>query len=261
MSLRERSMHTCKGRIHAVESFGSVDGPGIRYIFFLQGCPLRCKYCHNPATWSGEGGMEMTAKEALEKALRYKPYWKNNGGITVSGGEPLLQADFVCELFTLAKAKGVSTCLDTSGVLFSREGESFSRIQELLKVTDLVLLDLKHIDPIKHKELTGQSNVRILDFAKYLAQRKIPVWIRHVLVPGITDDAESLHKLGTFIASLGNVQRVEVLPYHRMAIAKYEELGIAYPIPEVREPDEADVAKAEQLLRAKEYLGYRERKR
>lgn len=251
-------MHACKGRIHAVESFGSVDGPGLRYVFFLQGCPLRCQYCHNPATWTGEGGTEMTAEEALEKALRYKPYWKKNGGITVSGGEPLLQAGFVCELFTLAKEKGISACLDTSGALFSREGENFRRIQKLLDVTDLVLLDLKHIDPAKHKALTGQSNERILDFASYLAEQKIPVWIRHVLVPGINDDEDSLRGLGAFIAGLGNVRRLEVLPYHRMAIAKYEELGIAYPIPDVPEPDEAGIARAEMLLGVPKYLGYKE---
>lgn len=250
-------MHACKGRIHAAESFGSVDGPGLRYIFFLQGCPLRCQYCHNPATWSGNGGREMTAEEALEKALRYKPYWKNNGGITVSGGEPLLQAGFVCKLFTLAKEKGISTCLDTSGALFTREGEAFRQIQELLDVTDLVLLDLKHIDPEKHKALTGQTNEHILDFARYLAERNLPVWIRHVLVPGINDDTDSLHRLGDFIASLGNVRRLEVLPYHRMAIAKYEELGITYPIPDVPEPDEAGIARAEKLLETQKYQGYR----
>lgn len=252
-------MNTCKGRIHAVESFGSVDGPGLRYIFFLQGCPLRCQYCHNPATWSRQGGIELTAEKALEKALRYKPYWKNNGGITVSGGEPLLQAEFVCELFTLAKEKNISTCLDTSGVLFSRKSENFRQIQKLLKVTDLVLLDLKHIDKAKHRTLTGQSNESILDFAGYLAEQNIPVWIRHVLVPGINDDADSLERLRAFVAGLGNIRRFEVLPYHRMAIAKYEELGIPYPIPDVPEPNELSIARAERLLGVKEYIGYREK--
>jgi pyruvate formate lyase activating enzyme len=250
-------MHTCKGDINAVESFGSVDGPGLRYIFFLQGCPLRCKYCHNPETWQGTGGTEMTAQEALAKALRYKSYWKNGGGITVSGGEPLLQAGFVTELFTLAKEQGVSTCIDTSGAVFSREEPVFSKLASLLAVTDTVLLDIKHIDMSKHRDLTGQGNGQILAFARYLAEIGKSVWIRHVLVPGINDDAESLAKLSSFVAGLGNVQRFEVLPYHRLAIHKYEELGIDYPLPDVPEPTKEAVAKAEAILRTGEYQGYK----
>lgn len=250
-------MRTCKGRINAVESFGSVDGPGLRYIFFLQGCPLRCKYCHNPETWAGTGGMEMTAADALGKAMRYKSYWKNGGGITVSGGEPLMQAAFVTALFTLAKEQGISTCIDTSGAVFSREEPVFSRLAALLAVTDTVLLDIKHIDEAKHQELTGQGNAQILDFAKYLAEIQKPVWIRHVLVPGINDDMESLTRLSAFVAGLGNVQRFEVLPYHRLAIHKYEELGIDYPLSDVPEPSKEAVARAEEILRTSEYQGYK----
>ena len=250
-------MRTCKGSINAVESFGSVDGPGLRYVFFLQGCPLRCKYCHNPETWTRTGGMAMTAEEALAKAMRYKSYWKNGGGITVSGGEPLLQADFVTALFSLAKEQGVSTCIDTSGAVFSREEPMFSRLASLLAVTDTVLLDIKHIDRTKHRDLTGQGNTRILDFAKYLAEIQKPTWIRHVLVPGVNDDVASLEGLADFVAKLGNIQRFEVLPYHRMAIYKYEKLGIQYPLPDVPEPAKEDVARAEEILGTSKYQGYR----
>ena len=250
-------MRTCKGYINAVESFGSVDGPGLRYIFFLQGCPLRCKYCHNPETWTGAAKWEMTAEAALRQALRYKSYWKNGGGITVSGGEPLAQTEFVMALFTLAKEQGISTCIDTSGAVFSREEPVFSKLSALLAVTDTVLLDIKHIDRSKHRELTGQGNAQILDFARYLAEIKKPVWIRHVLVPGWTDDRESLGRLAAFVAGLGNVQRFEVLPYHRLAIHKYEELGIDYPLPDVPEPTREMAARAEEILRTSEYQGYK----
>lgn len=250
-------MRTCKGYINSVESFGSVDGPGLRYIFFLQGCPLRCKYCHNPETWQGPARKEMTAEAALQQALRYKSYWKNGGGITVSGGEPLAQAEFVAALFALAKEQGISTCIDTSGAVFSREEPVFSRLSALLAVTDTVLLDIKHIDLSKHRELTGQGNAQILDFAQYLAEIGKPVWIRHVLVPGWTDDRESLEKLADFVAGLGNVQRFEVLPYHRLAIHKYEELGLDYPFADVPEPTKEDVARAEEILRTNDYQAYR----
>ncbi len=250
-------MRTCKGYINAVESFGSVDGPGLRYIFFLQGCPLRCKYCHNPETWTGTAKWEMTAEAALRQALRYKSYWKNGGGITVSGGEPLAQAEFVTALFTLCKEQGISTCIDTSGAVFSREEPVFSKLSALLAVTDTVLLDIKHIDRSKHRELTGQGNAQILDFARYLAESKKSVWIRHVLVPGWTDDKESLERLAAFVAGLGNVARFEVLPYHRLAIHKYEALGLDYPLADVPEPAKEAVAKAEEILRTSEYQAYK----
>lgn len=253
MLLREPSMDTCKGYINSVESFGSVDGPGLRYIFFMQGCPLRCKYCHNPETWQSLGGMEMTAEEALAKALRYKPYWKNGGGITVSGGEPLVQADFVTSLFMLAKEQGVSTCIDTSGAVFMRQEPAFSKLVATLAVTDTVLLDIKHIDSSRHQELTGQGNEQILDFARYLAEIQKPVWIRHVLVPGINDDEESLGRLSAFVAGLNNVRRFEVLPYHRMAMHKYEEMGITYPFSYVSEPTTEEVARAEKILCVNNY--------
>ena len=252
-------MSSTKGKIHAIETFGLVDGPGVRYVLFLQGCRMRCQYCHNPETWTlDSGGIgEFTAEEAFQKALRYKPYWRDNGGITVSGGEPLLQMDFVTDLFRRAKAQGASTCIDTSGAVFSREPAKLQAMNELLAVTDLLLLDIKHIDSAKHKELTGMGNEHILDFAKYLAEIKKPVWIRHVLVPGINDDEESLGKTGEFLAALGNVQRLEILPYHRMAMHKYEDLGIAYQIPDIPEPSKEAVAKAQQILNTEAYQGYK----
>lgn len=245
------------GQVDSVESFGSVDGPGLRYIIFLKGCPLRCLYCHNPETWGGKEGEKRSSEEMLQVALRYRPYWKGGGGITVSGGEPLLQMDFVTDLFRRAKAQGVSTCIDTSGAVFSREPAKLQAMNKLLAVTDLLLLDIKHIDSAKHKELTGMGNEHILDFAKYLAEIKKPVWIRHVLVPGINDDEASLRKTGEFVASLGNVQRLEILPYHRMAMHKYEDLGIAYQIPDIPEPSKEAVAKAQQILNTEAYQGYK----
>ena len=209
------------GAIHSIESFGSVDGPGVRYILFLHGCPLRCKYCHNPDTWANsKETMEMTPQEALEKALKYKTYWGNEGGITISGGEPLLQIDFLIELFKLAKKEGVNTCIDTSGANFTREEPFFSKFNELMKYTDLLLLDIKHIDSQKHKELTGKPNDNILDMAKYLSDINKSVWIRHVLVPGISDVDEYLIELDKFISSLNNVKKVEVLPF----FSKFNEL-------------------------------------
>lgn len=245
------------GQVDSIESFGSVDGPGLRYIVFLKGCPLRCLYCHNPETWGSDKAKRQTAEETLRSALRYRPYWKGGGGITVSGGEPMLQMEFVTDLFRRAKAENVSTCIDTSGSVFSREADKLKAVDELLEVTDLLLLDIKHIDGEKHKALTGLDNANILDFARYLADKERPVWIRHVLVPGINDDEESLRRTGEFVATLGNVQRFEVLPYHRMAIHKYEDLGIKYRIPDIPEPDSESVARANRILNTEAYQGYK----
>ncbi|MGN1089261.1 MAG: pyruvate formate-lyase-activating protein [Huintestinicola sp.] len=241
-------MDGIKGMIHSVESFGSADGPGIRYIFFLKGCPMRCKYCHNPDTWhSDTEPMVKTPNEAYQMAARYKPYWKDKGGITVSGGEALLQIDFVTELFKIAKTKNVNTCIDTSGQPFSREGEKFEKFKELIKVTDLFLLDIKQIDDEKHKELTGCSNKNILDFARFLADEGKKMWIRYVLVPGVTDDTEDLKNTREFIDSLGDaVERTEVLPYHTLGVFKWENLGLEYQLEGVPTPtrEQVDAAKA-----------------
>lgn len=243
-----------KGRIHSFETFGAVDGPGVRFIIFLKGCNMRCKYCHNPDTWANsKETMEMTPQEALEKALKYKTYWGNEGGITISGGEPLLQIDFLIELFKLAKKEGVNTCIDTSGANFTREEPFFNKFNELMKYTDLLLLDIKHIDSQKHKELTGKPNDNILDMAKYLSDINKSVWIRHVLVPGISDVDEYLIELDKFISSLNNVKKVEVLPYHTLGTFKWEELNIPYQLEGVNPPSQERVDNANKLLHVDNY--------
>lgn len=234
------------GRVHSFESFGTVDGPGIRFVLFLQGCPMRCKYCHNPDTWDFAGGKEYTAEEVAARVLKYKSYFTGGGGVTVSGGEPLLQKDFVAQLFSLLKEKGIHTALDTSGATFTEEKkESFL---PLLDKTDLVLLDLKEIDEEKHLALTGKSNRHALAFAKFLNERKIPVWIRHVLVPFVTDFDEDLRRLREFIDTMSNVERVEVLPYHTMGKVKYENLRIPYPLGDTRPPEKERVENAKRIL-------------
>ena len=243
-----------KGFVHSIESFGSVDGPGIRYIIFLHGCPLRCKFCHNPDTWANaKSTMEMTPQEAIAKALKYKSYWGNDGGITVSGGEPLLQIDFLIELFKLAKKEGINTCIDTSGGNFTREEPFFSKFNELMKYTDLLLVDLKHIDSTQHQELTGKGNDNILDMAKYLSTINKPVWIRHVLVPGISDKDEYLTELDKFISTLNNVKKVEVLPYHTLGVFKWEELGIPYQLDGINPPNQERIDNANKLLHTDKY--------
>ena len=242
-------MSEIKGRIHSVESFGSADGPGVRYIVFLKGCNMSCQYCHNPDTWAKDGGELMTPEEVLKKALRYKTYWKEKGGITVSGGEALLQIDFVTELFRLAKEKGVNTCLDTSGNPFSLEEPFKSKFDELMKYTDLFMLDIKHIDDAAHRKLTGQTNQNILEMAAYLSDHGKAMWIRHVLVPGITTEEDELYRLRSFLDTLKTVERVEVLPYHTLGVFKWKELGIPYQLEGVDPPTK------EQIDRAKEILG------
>ena len=247
-----------KGIIHSIESFGSVDGPGVRYIVFLQGCRMRCRYCHNPDTWAlnDKNSYEETPAETLKKAMRFKAYWKETGGITVSGGEALLQIDYVTELFRLAKEQGVHTTLDTSGNPFTREEPFFSKFNELLKYTDLFLLDIKHIDPVKHKDLTQWDNSNILDMAKSLSDNGKKMWIRNVLGPGYTDGEEDLQKLSDFISSLKTIDRVEVLPYHTLGVFKWKELGIDYTLEGVSPPDGELIKKANDILKTSEYKGY-----
>ena len=245
-----------KGRVHSVESFGSVDGPGVRYIVFLQGCHMRCKYCHNPETWSMEGGELMTAQEVFDKAYRFRNYWKNNGGITVSGGEAMLQMEFVTELFKLAKKENVHTTLDTSGNPFTMEETFKSQFDELMKVTDLFMLDIKHIDDEKHKQITGWTNSNILQLARYLSDNGKDMWIRHVLVPGYTDDENDLIRLRDFVKSLKTVQRFEVLPYHTLGVFKWENLGIPYSLSDVMPPDRDQIKRANDILETASYTGY-----
>lgn len=271
------------GYIHSTESFGAVDGPGIRFVVFLQGCKMRCKYCHNPETWNlvadysrlysedlseaereelakrieentkmlKDKGIKLEARtpeDVLKQALRYKPYWKGDGGITVSGGEALLQIDFLIEFFKLAKVEGIHTAIDTAGNPFTREEPFFSKFRELMKVTDLFILDIKQIEDQKHRDLTGFTNANILDLAQYLSEQGKHMWIRHVLVPGITTDEADLRKTDEFIRTLQNVDKVEVLPYHKLGIQEWERLGIPYQLEGIDPPT------AEQLKLAKDIL-------
>lgn len=237
------------GRIHSLESFGTVDGPGVRYVVFCQGCPMRCAYCHNPDTWSTKGGKIRTPEYIIEQYKRNEAFYANGGGLTVSGGEPLLQTDFLIDLFTLAKKENIHTCIDTSGITYKENNtEYIKKLDKLMEVTDLVMLDIKHIDPEKHLKLTGQPNDGILAFAQYLDRKNVPIWIRHVVVPGITDDEKSLFDLGYYIGSLKNLQALDALPYHNMAIPKYENLGIEYKLKDVPPMDKLKVVEKKKII-------------
>ena len=219
-----------KGYIHSQESFGTVDGPGVRYVVFTQGCPMRCKYCHNPDTWKPNTGNLVSAEEILDQYNKNRSFY-SKGGLTVTGGEPLLQIDFMIDLFTKAKAQNIHTCIDTSGITYNPDNTAYiEKLDKLMTLTDLVMLDIKHIHPEKHKDLTKQENKGILAFAKYLEEKNIPVWIRHVVVPTVSDDPEDLRELGRFIGKLKNLKALDVLPYHTMGITKYKQLGIEYPL-------------------------------
>ena len=236
------------GRIHSFESFGTVDGPGIRFVVFLQGCPLRCLYCHNPDTW-GAGGTEYTVDEVIERVLKYKNYFGDQGGVTVTGGEPLAQIDFVTELFTKLKERGIHTCVDTSGIMFNADSEtSVAKHEKLLTVADLFLLDIKHIDDEACKKLTGQSNKNTLRFAQFLSDHGKKTWIRQVLVPTLTDDDETLKRTRAFVDTLKTVEKVEVLPYHTLGEVKYEKLGMEYPLKGIEKPTKERVLNAKRIL-------------
>jgi len=235
-----------KGRIHSIETFGTVDGPGIRFVLFMQGCALQCQYCHNPDTWDTGGGRHVTVEEILTEIEPYLPYYrKSGGGITVTGGEPTLQAPFIAKLFEACKTRfGLHTAIDSSG--FCEPDHA----RELLSYTDLVLLDLKLMDRDKHIALTSQPNDRILRFARLLQELNKPVWIRHVLVPGVTDGVEDLQALGAFLGEWGSIEKFELLPYHRMGVYKWEQLGRAYPLEGVMTPTERELARASQIIEA-----------
>lgn len=218
-----------KGYIHSTESFGTVDGPGIRFVVFLQGCPLRCKFCHNPDTWNMQNGTATESDEIIHAYMKNRAFYEK-GGITVTGGEPLMQLDFVTELFTKAKQYGIHTCIDTSGVTYREDEDYIKKLRQLIAVTDLVMLDIKHIDPIKHKSLTGAGNENILAFARFLEKTNVELCIRHVVIESITDNANDLINLGRFIGTLKNLRYLDVLPYHTLGVSKYKELGIDYPL-------------------------------
>lgn len=239
-----------KGYVHSIETFGTVDGPGTRYVVFVQGCPMRCKYCHNPDTWQPNIGEMKDTDEILKDYDSYKEFYGNGGGLTITGGEPLLQIDFITELYEKAKAKGIHTCLDTSGIVFDENNKALmEKFDRLIQSVDLVLLDIKHIDPEQHKELTSQPNDQILAFARYLDKKNITVWIRHVVVPGITYNEEYLTKLGEFLGTLNNIKALDILPYHTMGVVKYENLGLDYPLKDVEALSTEDGHTAREIIR------------
>ena len=238
-----------KGYVHSIETFGTVDGPGIRFVLFLKGCPLRCKYCHNPDTWSMDGASEYEVSDIVNRVLKYKGYYGDKGGITVSGGEPLVQIDFVIELFKELKKYNINTAVDTSGYMFNPNNpESVRKHEELNKYTDLFLLDIKHIDSKEHIELTKVDNFNTLAYAKFLSDNNKDMWIRHVVVPGITLNDEYLLRLKEFIDTLATVKKIDILPYHTMGEVKYNNLGIEYPLKGVRIPTKEEIINVKKLL-------------
>ena len=247
-------MEQLTGKLHSIETFGTVDGPGVRFVVFFQGCPMRCRFCHNPDTWDiSRAQLSPTADEVLEKMTRNLPFYRG-GGITATGGEPMCQMDFLTELFKKAHALGIHTALDTSGITFSENAEYLEKLDTLLALTDLVMLDIKHTDEDEHISLTGASGMAAVAFARYLCKKQIPLRIRHVLVPGLTDGEAHLLSLGRLLGELqssGVLEGFELLPYHRMGEGKYEKLGIPYTLPGVEPPT------AEEIARAYEIIGYR----
>ncbi len=238
-----------EGRIHSVFSGGTVDGPGIRFVVFMQGCPLRCKYCHNPDSWNVNAGEIRTVSDLTSEIIKYKNYFGKTGGVTVSGGEPLLQIEFVIELLKSVKRYGIHTAVDTSGFTFNENNEETLKLfEELNDYVDLYLLDIKHIDDGVHKDLTGVSNKNTLAFAKWLDKKGKKTWIRHVLLENYTDDDGYLKTTKDFISTLSNVEKVEVLPYHTMGEVKYQKLGIDYALKGVTPPTKERVLNAKSIL-------------
>ncbi len=238
-----------QGRIHSLESFGTVDGPGTRFVVFVQGCPMRCAYCHNPDTWDVNGGTLMEPSYIIEQYERNSAFYANGGGLTVTGGEPLMQIDFLIDLFTLAKERNIHTCIDSSGIVYNPDNAAQrEKLDKLMSMTDLVMLDIKHIDLEKHIDLTEQSNVNILKFTEYLNAKNVPMWIRHVVVPGITDDEKYLFDLGYFIGQFSNLKALDVLPYHTMGEKKYQSLGMEYKLHGVPAMDKSKILDKKQSI-------------
>ncbi len=246
--IKVKKVDFLEGLIHSIETFGTVDGPGTRYVVFVKGCPMRCQYCHNPDTWETVGATRMTPEQILDDYERYKEFY-HGGGITVTGGEPLVQIDFLIELFELAKTRDIHTCLDTSGIMFRRNNpELLAKYDRLMKSTDLIMLDIKHIDPEEHKKLTAQPIDNILDFLSYLDEKEKTIWIRHVLVPGITLIPEYLERLGYYIGQFKHIKALDVLPYHSMGKTKYEQLGIDYVLKDVPEATKEQAIEARGII-------------
>lgn len=238
-----------QGYVHSIESMGLVDGPGVRTVVFLSGCLLRCKYCHNPDTWNIQNfDKEYSPRELTQKVLRYKEYFGSNGGVTFSGGEPLLQLDFVIETFKLLKEHGIHTCLDTAGVLDYSNPENYRKLSNLFKVTDLVLLDVKHFAPEKYKDLTGRDIEHFNKFLTELQKTDIPIWIRHVVVPNLTCGKEHILGLKRYVSSLKNVEKVELLPYHTMGIKKYKKLNLDYQLKNTLPPSNEEMEAYNEII-------------
>ena len=235
------------GRIHSVETMGTVDGPGIRYVVFTQGCPMRCVFCHNRDAWDPKGGNETTVDELMEDIKQYLPFYKSSGGgVTATGGEPTMQADFIRDLFSRVKNElGLNTAMDTSGFV------EINKAKGLLEVTDLVLLSIKHIDEIKHKAITGVSSNKVFAFMEYLREINKPVWIRYVVIPGLTDSKDDIKRLAEFLKEFPNVDLVDILPYHTMGVYKWEELGVDYSLEDVSPPEKESMREIKEVF--KEY--------
>ena len=236
------------GYYSSFESFGSVDGPGLRSILFLTGCPFRCLYCHNPETWQLKNGKEITSEEAFQKLIKYRPYWGSDGGITISGGEPLSQLDFLIELGTLAKQNNISYVIDTAGGTFRIDEAYLQKFDKLLDVCTLFLLDIKTADEKLHKKITGVDFENVDKLYHYLAKKNFPIWVRHVLVPGLTSDHKQLIKTKNYLSQFTNIKRIEVLPYHNLALEKYQKLGIKYPLINTPLPSKEEIAYAKSIL-------------
>jgi len=237
------------GLIHSIETFGTVDGPGLRFVVFFEGCPMRCLYCHNPDTWVPGAGQTHSASALIARMMRNVEFYRS-GGLTATGGEPLMQLDFLIELFELARKNRIHTCLDTSGVTFHETPAYLEKIDRLLAATNLVMLDIKHMDADKHKELTGHGNKNILAFARYLQKKGVPMRVRHVIIPGYTDDEEELAALGKFLSEFDNIEKIEALPYHTLGKAKYENLGIPYPLGDTPALTSKDAKAALAIIKA-----------
>lgn len=231
------------GRIHSAQTFGTLDGPGIRYVLFMQGCPLRCPYCHNPDTWDAAAGEEITPQEAARKVLRYKEYFGENGGITVSGGEPLLQADFVAELFGILKAEGIHTALDTSGCIINPS------VLTLLDVTDLVLLDVKMTTDDDYRRYIGVSLGQVTSFLSLLEQRRIPTWIRQVIVSDFNDSEDNIRRLRAVTEPFSCITKTELLPFRKLCKEKYDDLAIPFPFDSFSETDNSTITRLTAALR------------
>lgn len=236
-------MSSIVGQVHSIQSLGTVDGPGLRFVVFLQGCNLRCKCCHNPDTWEMLGEKQFTAEEIVEKAKKYKEYFGKKGGITLSGGEPILQADFACEVFRLCHENSINTCLDTSGSILN------DNVKKLLSETDRVLLDIKYTNDANYLQNVGCSLEKPMEFLEYLNEQKIPTTIRQVIIPTINDNEENIEKLNEIVKQYPCIDKVELLPFKKICQTKYDSMKIAFPFGNLDTPTKETMNKLNKLLK------------